>query len=209
MDKNQKVGPGKYVRYAYKLYNDADGSLLFEAKESAPDEMVYGVSHEVVPGLIAALKDLSAGDRFGVTLPPEAAFGERYDDNVVTLEKGIFERDGKLAEEVKAGAELPMMTAEGFRILGRVIDIDDKGVRMDFNHPFAGMTVRYDGEVVEVRDATPEELHPAGGCGGCCGSHGDCEGGCEGGCGSHGEGECECGCGDSCGCNDDHSCGCK
>lgn len=196
MENKEKVGPGKYVKYAYKLYNEADGELLFEAKADAPDEMVYGISHEVVPGLIAAMKDLSAGDRFEVTLPPQAAFGERYDDNVVTLEKEIFERDGKLAEEVKVGAELPMMTAEGFRILGRVLEIGDNTIKMDFNHPFAGLTVRYDGDVIEVRDATPEELQPASGCGcGHCGGHdgsGDC-----------GEGGC---CGDSaCG---DHSCGC-
>lgn len=192
MENEQKVGPGKYVRYAYRLYNDADGELLFEAKADAPDEMVYGVSHEVVPGLIAALKDLGEGDRFEVTLPPQAAFGERYDDNVVSLEKEIFERDGKLAEEVKVGAELPMMTAEGFRILGRVLEIGDKDIKMDFNHPFAGKTVRYEGEVMEVRDATPDELQPAHGCGGGCGggccSDGNCgEGSCNdgGGCGCH------------------------
>ncbi|MDE6811627.1 MAG: FKBP-type peptidyl-prolyl cis-trans isomerase [Muribaculaceae bacterium] len=193
MENTQKVGPGKYVKYAYKLYNDADGELLFEAKADAPDEMVYGISHEVVPGLIAAMKDLAAGDKFSVTLPPAAAFGDRYEDNVVTLEKEIFERDGKLAEEVKVGAELPMMTAEGFRIIGKVLEIDDKGIRMDFNHPFAGKTVRYDGEIIEVRDATPEELQPAHGCGcGGCGSHNDC-------------GECS---DDGCGCDHDHDCGC-
>lgn len=198
MENKEKVGPGKYVRYSYKLYDEANGELLFEAKSDAPDEMVYGISHEVVPGLIAAMKDLGTGDKFEVTLPPQAAFGERYDDNVVTLEKEIFERDGKLAEEVKVGAELPMMTAEGFRILGKVLEIDDKGIKMDFNHPFAGKTVRYAGEIVEVRDATPEELQPTGGCGCGCGSHNDC-GECGDGCGhdhnhNHGEGGCCGGC---------------
>lgn len=191
-----KVESGMFVRYAYKLYEEPSGELLFEAKSDAPDEMVYGVSREVVPGLIAALKDLSAGDKFSVTLPPAAAFGERYEDNVVTLEKQIFERDGELAEEVVVGAELPMMTAEGFRILGRVTAIDNKGVTMDFNHPFAGKTVKYDGEVIEVREATPEELHPVSGCGGGCG----CKGGCH-----DGDSEGSCGCNDgegSCGCND-------
>ena len=66
----KKVGPGMYVEYSYKLYDDADGSLLFETPARHPDVMVYGVSHEVVPGLIAAMQDLKAGDRFGVTLPP-------------------------------------------------------------------------------------------------------------------------------------------
>lgn len=184
------VGPGKYVTYTYKLYNEANGELLFEAKEDAPDMMVYGVSHEIVPGLIAAMKDLGAGDRFSVTLPPQAAFGERYDDNVVSLEKEIFMRDGELAEEVAVGAMLPMMTAEGFRIQGKVLEIDDKNVKMDFNHPFAGLTVKYDGEVREVRDASPEELKPSGGCCGGCGGDG---------CGDHSCDDHSCG---------DHGCGC-
>lgn len=189
-NKRETAGPGKYVAYSYKLYNDADGTLLFEATPDAPDMMVYGVSHDVVPGLIAAIKDLGAGDKFDVTLPPQAAFGERFEDNVVKLEKEIFERDGELAEEVKRDAILPMMTAEGFQIQGKVTDIDDAHVTMDFNHPFAGMTVRYEGKVEEVRDATPEELKPTGGC--CCG--GGCgDGGCGDGCGGNGGG-----CGDGC-----------
>lgn len=173
-----------FVAYSYKLYNDADGSLLFEAKPDAPDVMVYGVSHEIVPGLIEAMKGLGEGDRFGVTLPPEAAFGQRSEDNVVSLEREIFERDGELAEEVKVGADLPMMTAEGYRILGRVVEIDDTHVKMDFNHPFAGMTVRYEGKIEQVREATPDELKPSCGCGGCGGGGGHCDEGSS--CGSGG-----------------------
>lgn len=58
MSEIEKVGPGKFVAYSYKLYNDADGQLLFETPADAPDVMVYGVSQEVIPGLIAAVKDL-------------------------------------------------------------------------------------------------------------------------------------------------------
>lgn len=199
-NKKQKVEPGKFVAYSYKLYNDADGSLLFEAPAKAPDVMVFGVSHEVIPGLAAAMEGLSAGDKFGVTLPPEAAFGYRDKEYVMSLDRSLFERDGELAEEVKEGAVLPMITAEGYRVQGVVMKIDDKKVTMDFNHPFAGLTVRYDGTVEEVRDATPEELHPThgcgGGCGGCGGGCGDKEDGC--GCGDKEDG---CRCGDSCECN--------
>lgn len=176
-----------FVAYSYKLYNEADGKMLFEAKADAPDVMVFGISREIVPGLVAAMEGLGEGDRFETTLPPEAAFGQRFDENVVDLEREIFERDGELAEEVKVGADLPMMTAEGYRIMGHVVEIGPEKVRMDFNHPFAGMTVRYEGRIEQVREATPEELHPVqGGCGGCGGGCGDagssCESGCCGGC---------------------------
>ena len=82
---------------------------------------------------------------------------------------------------------VPMMTAEGYRVMGKVLEIGDK-VKMDFNHPFAGKTVRYQGQIVEVREATEEEIHPTSGCGGCCGGGcGDSDGdGCGGGCDSKG-----------------------
>ena len=186
MDK-KIIEQGMFVKYSYTLKDAETGDILFVATKEEPDEMVYGVSQEIIPGLISTLKGLAAGDKFEVTLPPEAAFGPRYDENVIALDKDIFMRDGRLAEEVKVGAELPMMTAEGFRVLGRVIEVAEK-IKMDFNHPFAGKQVTYIGEVEEVREATPEELSPnQGGCGGCCGGNG---GGCgDNGCGDNGCGE--------------------
>lgn len=170
-----------FVEYAYTLKDAATGQVLFTAPKEKPDEMVFGVSNEVVPGLAAVMEGLGAGDKFEIELPPAAAFGDRQDDNIIELDRSIFERDGELAEEVKVDALLPMMTAEGYRINGRVLEIGDK-IKMDFNHPFAGKTVKYEGEIVNVRPASEEELHPASACGGC-------SGGC-------------CGCGSS----DDESC---
>lgn len=186
---NEKVGPGKFVEFSYRLYNDADNTLLFETPADAPDQMVFGVTREIVPGLAKTMEDLAAGDRFEVTLPPEAAFGPHFEENVVSLDKDIFMRDGKLVEDVKVGAELPMQTAEGMVLRGRVLEIGDKHVKMDFNHPFAGLTVRYEGEIKNVREATPEELQPAHGCGGGC-SGGCCGGDCSD--GSCGDGDCGC-----------------
>ena len=175
MEKEREiVGPGKFVEYSYKLYNDANGKLLFETPKDAPDQMVFGVTPGIVPGLMSVMEGLGKGDKFEITLPPAAAFGDRTDDLVMHLDKDIFTRDGKLAEEVKVGAILPMMTSDNLRVEGKVTEIGDK-ITMDFNHPFAGLTVRYDGEIVEVRDATPEDL-PQGCCGG-CGGGGGCENG--------------------------------
>lgn len=177
----QKVGPGMFVGYSYRLYNAADNSLLFATPEEEPDVMVFGVSQDVVPGLVAAIEGLAEGDRFETTLPPQAAFGERFEENLLELAPEIFMRDGKIAEEVKEGADIPMLTQEGFPVRGRVVEITDAHVKMDFNHPFAGLTVRYEGAIEEVRPASPDELKPAGCCGSCGGS-GSCSDGSCGGC---------------------------
>ena len=189
----EKVEDGKYVAFSYKLYNDAKVYLLFETPKDRPDVMIYGISHDVVPGLVAAIKGLGSGDKFSVTLPAEVAFGERFDDNVIKLDKELFMRDGQLAEAVQVGAMLPMMTEQGFQVQGKVLSIGDKEVEMDFNHPFAGLTVKFEGEIKDVHTATPEEISalqsPCG-----CGCHGSCDDGC--GCDDDG-----CGCGEGhCGC---------
>lgn len=182
----QIVGPGKFVEYSYKVYDEATGEVLFETPRNEPDNMVFGVSVQVVPALMQSMDGLKAGDKFGITLPPELAFGLRDDENVVMLEKEIFMRDGELASEVAVGAVLPMVTGEGYRVVGTVQEIGDEEVKMDFNHPFAGKTIRYDGVVERVREATEEEKNPKRGCGGC-------GGGCQGGCGSDcSEGHCNC-----------------
>ncbi len=211
-NKNEKVGPGKFVAFTYRLTNADNGELLFEAKADAPDTMVYGVTQEILPGLTSTMEGLGAQDKFSVTLPPEVAFGERLDDNVITLPTSTFERDGKMAEEVKVGAILPMLTEDGYTVTGKVIEMTPETVTMDFNHPFAGLNVQFDGEVVEVRDATEEEKQPKHGCcGGHCGCHSNEEGcGCGDDCGCTEE-KGSCGCGDDCGCTEDKkddNCGC-
>ena len=93
------------------------------------------------------------------------------------------------------GAYVPMMTADGFRINGLVKEVKPDSVVLDFNHPLAGSAVRFDGTILAVRDATPEELHPAHGCH--CGS-GDC----------HCDSDCNCD-NTSGGCHCDDTCNCK
>lgn len=192
MKEQEKIGDGKFVAFAYKVTDADNGELLFEAKPSAPDVMVYGVSEEVIPGLIATIKGLAAGDKFSVTLPPAAAFGPRMEEYVQHIPLDAFKRDGKVVPNLKVGAMLDMLTNTQAVVTGTVTEITPEEVVMDFNHPFAGKTVNFDGEIIEVRDATDEELHPKHACGGC---------GC-----SHHEGD-SCGCGDKCDCGDNCECG--
>lgn len=192
-----KIDNGKFVAFAYILKDADSGEILFEAKPSAPDVMVYGVSQEVIPGLVATIKGLGKGDRFSVTLPPAVAFGDRMEEYVQQVPVDAFMRDGKMAVEVKEGSTLDMMTNTGDIISGRVVKVTPEFVEMDFNHPFAGKTVDFAGEIIEVRDATEEELHPKHACGCGCSHHGGCDDGCD--C-SKEEDSKACGC-DSCGCH--------
>lgn len=176
----EKIEPGKYVELGYDLYKvnpDGTDTLVHQTDAEDPEKIVFGVTRGMVVPLEKALEGLAVGDVFDVVAKADEAFGERSDEYIVELEKDVFEVDGKFDDEmVKVGNHLPMMTADGFRIEGVVLEVTPTQVRMDFNHPLAGSPVRFRGKVITVRDATPEELHPVSGCGCGCG-HDHCDDG--------------------------------
>ena len=93
---------------------------------------------------------------------------------------------------LEIGNQLPMSDNQGNRLVGVVKDVKDDVVTMDFNHPMAGKSLDFKGQVVEVREATPEELGPMNAC---CGCGDGCGDGCEDGCGDkEHKGGCSCGC---------------
>lgn len=190
----EKIEPGKYVEMVYDLYVvEPDGEkLVHQVDAEAPEKIIFGVTRGVIVPLEKAIEGLTTGDAFDVKVSAAEGFGAHDPEQVAHLEKELFEVDGKFDSElVKVGATVPMMTADGYRIDGKVIEITDKEVVMDFNHPLAGKDTRFVGKIGVVREATPEELQPAHGCGGCgCGDH-SCGDGCGDGCGDHG-------CGDGC-----------
>lgn len=189
----EKIIPGKYVEIAYDLYEVTSSGveeLVHNVVDEEPERFIFGVTKGLLLPLERALDGMEQGQSFDVFVAAGEGFPYNSDD-VAELGKDLFEVDGKFdSETVKKGAYIPMMTADGFRITGKVIDVTSDHVVMDFNHPLVGKDLRFKGKVVTVRDATPEELHPSCG-GGCCG------GGCgDSGCGDSGCGSCGCdGCG--------------
>lgn len=183
----ERIEPGKYVELGYDLYQvDANGEeeKVHQTDAQDPEKIIFGVTQGVVPELEKALAGLAEGDKYDVVA--HNAYGSYDPEQVVELDHDVFVVDGEFDKDViKKGAIVPMMTADGYRINGVVLDVTPEKVKMDFNHPLAGKTVRFEGKVLKIRDATPEEIAPAHSCG--CG------------CGHHHEEE-----GDACGCSDCH-----
>ncbi len=192
----EKIEPGKYFDFIYDLYEiEADGSetLRHQVERDEPEHAIFGVTQGFVPALEKALEGLAPGEKFDFTADPDQAFGPYEKDDIVRLPHDVFFVDGKFdAENFTPGTYVPMMTADGFHISGLILEVTDKEVVMDFNHPLSRSRVRFTGEVLAVRDATPEELKPAGYCG--CGCSGSCSDG------SCGDSACGDG-GGCCGCN--------
>ncbi len=94
------------------------------------------------------------------------AYGEVIPDAVVELPKEVFMVDGKIEDGMlEIGNQLPMSDNQGNRLVGVVKAVGNDSVTMDFNHPMAGKALEFSGTIVEVREATPEDMmtgHPAG-----------------------------------------------
>lgn len=193
-----KISTNKFVSVTYDLNvgNDDERELMERATAEQPLQFVFGLGM-MLPAFEEHLKGLTTGDKFRFTLTPENAYGEFNEENVVELPKNIFEIEGTFDDEfITEGATVPMMDSNGQRINGSVLEVKKDVVVMDFNHPLAGETLHFDGEVLDVHEATAEEMAAmtSAGCGcGCdeCGT--DCECGCEENA-SGKEGSCSCGC---------------
>lgn len=186
-----KISKNSYVSLSYKL--TVDGNVVEDVKADAPLDFIFGVGM-LLPQFESNVDNKVVGDKFAFTLTPTEAYGEFIADAVVELPKSIFEVEGKIdSEVVYTGAVLPMMDNEGNQMYGQVESIGEENIKMNFNHPMAGKTLNFEGEVVGVREATDADMAkfmPQGG--GCsCGCNDEACGCEDGGCGDSG-------CGDGC-----------
>ena len=148
--------------------DDAKGEIIEETRAGDPLVFLYG-NGQMLPKFEEHLNTLKAGDAFEFTLASDDAYGELDQDAIIDLDKSIFMIDGKTDDELLSiGNVIPMRDDQGHMLQGTVVSVGDDLVRMDFNHPMAGNVLHFKGNVIEVREATAEELshghaHGAGG----------------------------------------------
>lgn len=185
------ISKNKMVSLTYDLrIGGAEGELIEQATGERPLTFLYGAGM-MLPKFEALLEGMEQGKTFEIELACADAYGEMDENAVVDLPKSIFILDGKFDDElISVGNTVPMMSSSGQRMNGTVLEVTEDIVKMDFNHPLAGEDLHFRGDILEVRDASDEEIAAtlSGGCGSGCG------------CGSG-----DSGCGSGCGC-DDESC---
>ena len=186
-----KIEPNKFVAVSYALHvgDGEERELMEQTEKDNPLVFVAGMG-TMLPAFEENLNGLSKGDKFAFTLMPGQAYGEYDDNQEVELPKSMFEVEGKFDTDIVfEGNIVPMLDTDGNRLNGMVVGVTDEIVTMDFNHPLAGETLHFSGEVLDVHEATAEEIAALAGSGGCgCGCDsgcGDCESsdGCSSGCG--------------------------
>ncbi|MDY4042845.1 MAG: peptidylprolyl isomerase [Marinifilaceae bacterium] len=178
------ITKNKFVTVTYELRTNKGGDTVEVADAEHPLEFICGQG-QTLEYFEMNLLGLNEGDDFDFNIPAANAYGTVNEDMIVELPRDIFAEVE--AGELVPGNVLPMQDSLGRHLNGKITDVKEDAVVMDFNHPMAGNDLFFTGKVIAVRDATDEELaslhsHKCGGCHGC---------GSEGGCGDHS-------CGDGC-----------
>lgn len=159
-------------------------SLLYELREGSPEgkvieslddkrplTFIFGTGR-LLPDFESNIMLLKKDESFGFALSSENAYGERREDMIIELPISVFEKDGKVDEEIcRVGNEVPMVDTEGHPLTGLICEVAESSVRMDFNHPMAGVNLFFSGRILDVRDATDEELAGLNSSCVTCGSH--------------------------------------
>lgn len=146
-----KIGKNTVVTIDYKLTN-AQGEVIDSSEGGPPLPYLHGAGN-IIPGLEAALEGKDTGDAIVATIPPEAGYGERDDDLVQAVPRDRFDS----VEQIAVGMEFQARTDAGVHVV-RVVAVDDETVTVDANHALAGETLNFDVKVVDVREATEEEI---------------------------------------------------
>lgn len=153
------ISKDKVVTLVYQLkVDDKNGDVIETVEKEKPFVFLYGAGL-MLPKFEEHLTDLKAGDDFEFTLQSEDAYGLATEEAVMELPTNIFEVDGKIEEGLlEEGSVIPMQNDEGNKFNGVVVEVKDEKVTMDFNHPLAGDNLHFKGNIIEVREATKEEI---------------------------------------------------
>jgi FKBP-type peptidyl-prolyl cis-trans isomerase SlyD len=153
------IAAKKVVSVHYTLTEGvADGQFVESTKGQDPMAFIFGMGM-MIPDFEKNLAGLKTGDTFAFGIEAANAYGIYDEKALVEVPKRIFEQDGKIQDGLlEIGNVLPLQDQEGNHLQGMVAWVGLESVKIDFNHPMAGVDLFFTGEVVEVRDADPMEL---------------------------------------------------
>lgn len=166
------IQTNKVVSFNYSL-KDATGTLLDTSDGRAPLEYLHGAGN-IIPGLENELLGMKIGDKKSVKVSPELAYGLKKDELVISVPRNNIEFEGEIVPGMRFHAQAPDGNVHAFSVL----EADATTIKMDGNHPLAGVTLFFDVEIMGIRDATKKEIaegHPhMDDCG--CGCHDGADG---------------------------------
>ena len=146
-----KIGKDLVATIDYTLTND-DGEILDSSDGGDPLAYVHG-NGNLVPGLEDELVGKEPGDSVKAVISPEDGYGTYSEELVFTVEKDRFDDPKELEVGMVFQAEI-----SGDTKICTIDEMSGENVKVNANHPLAGITLHFDVTVRSVREATAEEL---------------------------------------------------
>ena len=145
-----KVAENAVVVIDYTL-TDNDGEVIDSSEGAGPLAYLHGMGN-IITGLEEALLDKKAGDEVKASIEPANGYGERHEGLMQAVSKDMFE-----GIEVEVGMQFQSETDDG-PVMVTVVAIGEEMITVDGNHPLAGVHLNFDVKIIEVREASEEEL---------------------------------------------------
>jgi len=146
------IEANKVVTLNFTLTDDA-GNVLDSTDQGGPFSYISGRGM-VLPKLEEAVSVMMIGTKKQLKLEAADAYGNYNDQIVQVVGKENFPEDFVL----EVGMEYMASNPEGVRMPFTITEVNGDEITIDFNHPFAGLNLNFDLELLDVRDATAEEL---------------------------------------------------
>jgi len=141
----------KVVLIDYTLNND-NGDILDTSTGREPLAYIQG-HQNIIPGLEKEMLGKKVGDKFKAVVQPEEGYGKFTPALLQDVPRSAF----KGVDEIAVGMQFQAQLEDG-PIIMAVKKIDGDTITIDGNHPLADQVLTFDVEVVEIRDASEEEL---------------------------------------------------
>lgn len=138
-----KVSNGKMVSIEYTMFHE-NGERISTNAGATPLSFVQG-QHEIIQGLEQSLDGLENGASKTVLLPPEDAYGIFYPEDIMTIPIAQLPDDARVV-----GAVVETRDSENQIMAGIVQNTDNGNATINFNHPLAGKTIRFDIKILSV-----------------------------------------------------------
>lgn len=159
----------KVVSLTYELREDNVGGDIIEVVNAdQPFVFLFGAGG-LLPEFESNLEGKIVGSRFEFQILSANAYGEFDDTAMEYVPKDIFMIDGQIAEDLlQTDKVINLRDQNGQLVRARVAEVGEAEVLLDFNHPLAGVNLFFSGEILDVREASQEEIehghvHGAGG----------------------------------------------
>lgn len=145
-----KIAPGTTARLVYLLTQVTDNKIVEQVNEDKPAIFQFG-NGLLLPAFEEGLSGLQAGEQFEFILKAEDAYGEHDPYAIFDIPIDTFAVEGKVDEKMlQVGNTIPMTDNNGNKHFGKITKLMEEAVTMNFNHPLAGIDLRFAGRVLEV-----------------------------------------------------------